>query len=713
MIKKILLIFILLIIKIINANATDATYPTPAQFSSNVAIPVYNSSVSESKPQDSAFKDVVDTFKAGDFINKKLMTPLATSLKKAVNSIQVGDKALKLFKAIFFIEVIVVIANFYLNQQYNSIVPTLVVKCFFYSAIAPLFVGDTNLMVMLADIAKTLTGGQSSTTFASVNFDWFNDGSQSSVFNSTQNGLWDSLDKFASVGYNSILSDTSWSKYLVLFAYVCVMFFIYIIVFKIAFGILLKCFEWVIGTPIAFFMIAAKGHSTVDHFFSRGVKYLFHTILDFCILMALMKFGGDLVKAVVDSYSVGSESGTVVGGIILIFSLVVWSTAVMNYESIVSAISMGSPQFSSGTASGLISTASGMGKAISTGGASAVKAGITGVAGIKTVYEGYKNRTSQVEKEKGNVSGWDRVKAVGGGLKDGGWNVAKDTTKIAGGIGKQVKTELTTDRKRGLTTTKKPVKEINKLTGKEETIYKDFTTGTSNALNQELIDNSHQWIKNRAGNIQQYRKFKKENNIGLRDIMKMGLYSPKEMQDYMNSAHDMIQNINTDLQKYNINTRKVGRNGYVGKIKTIPELKRELEIAKSEAEEIGHNTQKFVASKSEFSKFYNKSLQMTNNIDEKINVLNNWLKEGSTDFKNFDFNGFNKQLDNLIKITSSNPSYSKSYDLLKSTLGKNLDSKITLANNNNFLTTNKDNVELNKRNNETISEYLKNMKIKL
>lgn len=640
-----------------------------------VKIIVFADNVPAVGAEDDALNATTITF--GNTIEQLLSENFLSKVTEALaqlSSSNLTTAAIGLFTGLFLIDFMYCIANSYLKGDYNGLVPTTVIKSFFFICmttafqIAPHSNGIPYFFAIPKEIVEYGIGIPKST----LDWSWFNPNTASTAITKvTQNGILTQVDKMISFVLKTLRSSPGfWTNavFVVYFLFLIVSFlFIYLVALKLLIGLILKSFEWAIGLPIAFLMLAGKGHPKGEEYFNSGIQYIFYVALDFAVLMGMFAFGKDIFNNVLSELNNGSILITILVFYKLLFSLLFWSMTVLQTESIVAGVAGGAPQFSNRMGSALFS----MGKMI---------ANSTMIPGL---FKSVKNATHER-----NIGG-SFFKGLGEGLKDNFVGRIKTDEKTgmkyfeSSGLLKQTKNINTTNLLKG--STYKEVETMGKdpITGKDIKVktYKSFKADNELASHTRDLYN---WAYKRAIDKKENKNFEKKYGLTQKNLIQKGLLNKASRKAYMEHK-DEFDKIEEDLAKYGENIAKIHKKTGISQITNIEKSNEALKKVREIAENQFDSThQRAFAKNSLMTKNYTQNLnKLTNSPEAQVGILKDWLKNSTEPQKltEFSYNDFKNSSQNLGKtiVSSKNTKLLKQY---QNSMDKQITDLIKKADNN-------------------------------
>lgn len=560
--------------------------------------------------------------KIGNFIETTLTNIFLTPLEAAItNGSGIKGAAINLFIALFIFDYMQCIATAYLQGNYNSIVATTAIKAFFFIAVKTALVGDYVFLIPkeIMESAVKIKGEP-------VDFSWFSiENTKSVITSANSNGLLSQIDKMVTSVSDKMLnapdfwSGAVWAAWFV-FMSISILF-IYKEALKLVVGFACKTFEWAIGLPIAFLMLAGKGHPEGEEYFRLGMQYIVFVAIDFAVLMGMFVFGREIVLTTISGMNGDSSIETIITTIQVIFVVMLWVMAVLNVESLVAGIAGGAPAFKNNMGSSLVAAMGAIKNAaltpttmIANVGSKAINSGVQGKGFFRGLGAGALESVIGAKKigEDGKMT-WDTSKSIIGAAIGG---LDKDLTK--GVVSKEIEKSV-----------------IDPVTGKEKKVKSKTLTTGSNSTGSK-IDSYNQ--KNKASNDkkEKYRKFQSETNISQKDMWKMGLDTEEKQMTYM-AHHDEYVELDKKLQTF-------GDNGYVVNAKTghqqlvrMSDLKETLKQHQKDAKEVpGSNSQVKFSRQSDMTKKAQKDLaSFSGNTAAQMKVIKNWIEDGKSDIQSF------------------------------------------------------------------------------
>lgn len=380
----------------------------------------------------------------------KSLTAIKTSISNAMGS--KGDVVLNLFIALFIIETAYTLVSNFVEQKFESIVSTLMVRCFTGVLVYTLLDGFI-IMDIISEITSKIMTLPSSAPAQYGSFEplssWFKDGQTSNALFAVTKPLTvaDNLLNIVSnqindlkagtldlVGHFSI-AFTQLILYIVLF--IC-SWIIYIIAAKLALGLLLKTVEWSIGVSASLIGLAGYGSELTKQHAETSMGYLIAVAIDytctvfmFSIALAVLDAGTAMSTGNSDTFSQGIN---ILLGMVMSFILF---AALNNIgPEIAAGINAGAPNVTQAHAGALASAAGTFGSAV--GGVAkggAMMAGGAALGGASGMLKGFKAGVATNGSIKQGIMGGLGGLAKGG-LKGGGSQLAK----AAGNIGQTIAT---------------------------------------------------------------------------------------------------------------------------------------------------------------------------------------------------------------------------------------------------------------------------------
>lgn len=483
MINKILLGFALLFLSVLSANAypnyadtapttqtpnslSPAGYPsssTPATASTKAECG-YGARCSATKEQwDNVVKQIDEynksnkgplfVFTLGATIASVFDTALSTissSISRAMGS--KGDVVLKLFITLFIIETAYTLVSQFVEQKFEAIISTLMVRCFTGVLVYTLLDGFL-IMDIISEITSKIMSLPSAAPSQYGSFaplaSWFQDGETSKVLFAVTKPLLvaDSLLNAVSQNINDLKAGTldfigafaimliQLCLYIVL--WIC-SWIIYIIAAKLALGLLLKTIEWSIGVSASLIGLAGYGSELTKQYAETSMGYLIAvaidytcTILMFSIALAVLDAGTTMSAGDTGTFSQGIN--VLVG---MVMSFILFAALNNIGPEIAAGINAGAPNVTQAHAGALASAAGTFGSAV--GGVAkggAMMAGGAALGGASGMLKGFKAGVATNGSIKQGIMGGLGGLAKGG-LKGGGSQLAK----AAGNIGQTIAT---------------------------------------------------------------------------------------------------------------------------------------------------------------------------------------------------------------------------------------------------------------------------------
>ena len=550
----------------------------------------------------------------GHTIEALISDTILTDLKDAFPSENMGELAKSLFTALFLIDFMMCIATAYMQGNYNSLIPTVCIKSFFFIAVTTAFQPARSGLPFVFAIPQELVAQAVKLDESGLSWAWFSDStSKFAVDLVTRNGLLTQLDSMVTNVSNSLIDNPGFllSGVFLVWAVFMLMAFrlLYFQIIKLVFGLLIKAFEWAIGLPIAFFMLAGKGHPQGEEYFNLGMQYIFYVALDFAVLMGMFTFGYQLVDDISKTMSAdGSIAATFMGVLKLIFTIVFWLGAVLNVESIVAGIAGGAPAFTNNMGNSLLA----IGNAVTSA---------SGIAApIKAISNGVNNKLN------------------GGGFFEGVATSLKES--LIGGVIGGVKDQFRGDLTQGYTSKKSKYTHVDPITGTEsEKEYDEI--GNSNSALGNVKENMNNWSRERTKKKNSYSKFFTETGISKSEMIKMGLITEHSREQFMKN-HSTFDDLHKKLEKLGINSYATNSKTGNKSIQNIQTLKTLLSEAELESKtKLNSKSQKAYSSNSEMTKNMKKHLtSVSSSPDAQINLVKDWMKEGSKNMQEFSVQDF-------------------------------------------------------------------------
>lgn len=548
---------------------------------------------------------------------------------KSIANRSVANDAVTIFKAIFLIDIAYTLANQYLEGEIKQIPSTFVVKAFFYSCFISLL-NNARILGMISEMMQALF---SSLGGYSIDYSWLNDGNYGHVFEVVSNGgILTKIDElfietFKNVdGYNV----NGLQVLFFLIGLFVVGLILYVMAIKLLFGVLIKCLEWSIGMPIAFLMLAGKGNPATEEFFSKGIRYIYTTILDFAVTFACLNIGITLLESVIKGMSKDQTlAGTLIGLFNMVISMSILKKLVSSSEMITAALASGSPTFHAGMAGGILSNMANMGTKMSKTFASTPKAMGAGII--------------------------NRIK--GGTFKSGfASSMLKDSKNVLNGISGEFK--HSTDE--GLNLKKIQSERINKLTGEVEKYQKNVVSSKTVKRDNHLAnawDEHKQAAEEHREHRVNLRNFEKKYKISDKQMQKMGFYTENEKNMFMNFYEELDKN-KKEYEKYGVEYPKMSSKDANLDRKNLQKMSKELDKRKMEENLFNGEIQLRTSSNSDLTKNMKEIFSHANNSDGRISSLNTWLNKGFENIKEFSFEDFKDAYLQHINEINSNPKLS-------------------------------------------------------
>lgn len=618
-----------------------------------------------------------------DFFSEHLTTPL----KNKLTNKSYAQTAIKLMTALFLLDFMMCMGTAYLKEDYNSLVPTFVMKSFFYIAVKTGLEGGSFLLIIsgIVEKAVVLPAGSGSASLSS----WFRDGLfANAVTASTKNGVLTQVDTLVSTVWKSFVDAGFWDNYVWVVAY----FFIIISLFLYGIGLILmltmilKCFEWAIGLPFAFVMLAGKGHPLGDQYATTGAKYIFYVAIDFLVFMSLFAIGSQLVTGIVSDMVLAKDVTNSMLGIVQLFTVAtLWWFLVMNTESIVAGISDGAPQFSSAMAKQAIA----MGKMLSS--AMSKPTSMVTNAG-KAMYNAKVNGTSMMAAATKSVA----KDTFGKITKDRDGNIKFDTKGSAMGIMSDL---FTKDTSKGLRWDNKTEQVTDKKTGITKNVTKKVSSYQDGGLGNFIGEHKNK-IESSISESQNFNKLMTKNGTSLTKMRGLGLNSREHQLQYLNNFNE-FERVHSEITKYGGQPHTQN-----GKLRNIQDMKKEITDLKEKAENnFNSMPQRAYSSSSNLTKEMKKGLNVqSGNQAGQVEVLKNWLNEGlknPTEFSKDEFKNSVKTLSESYKASGNIKGLDKFRSVMNNEIGK-----ISLKSDNNQFFNNVLDPELRTKNNQALKTHL-------
>lgn len=583
----------------------------------------------------------------GQVIEYFISTNILEIFNKIIPSQSFSATAIKLFTALFLIDYMHCIAVAYMQGNYNSLVTTTCIKAFFWIAVTTAFkTSPVDGSPYFFAIPKELVSSVTSMPVGAVNWTWFSDtGAHNAVTEVMQKGILTQVDTFVNSVSNSLVNNPGFFKkgvFVVWILFLSMTFrYIYWPFLSISIGLMVKAFEWAIGLPIAFLMLAGKGHPQGEEYFNLGIQYIFYVALDFAIIMGIFAFGYQVVNQIsTEMATTGTFGATVIGCFKIYFAILMLSGALLHAESIVAGIAGGAPKFTNAMGGSVLAIASSLAKSgniLSPIGA--IKSGINSKNNGGNFFQGFKDHVMEktfgkVEIDENGVRKRNYEKSLVGEIKGNTFN------NLGSGYKVQEKKITVTDKITGL----KKQKKVEYF-------------GHSNSSGGQYFDQFNQWAHDKKTEEIQMKNFEKETGLSKKEMLRMGLVT-KDSRDLFMKHHGQFKGMYEKLDSYGHKTHHLNVKTGGKAIKTMAELQKQHEDAKFNAENVFNSMEhKHYSSNSSQTKSFQNSLKYSNgNIKLQMKVLDDWLKEGSTNMKEFSINDYRKSL----KMVEQNIVQSKS-----------------------------------------------------
>lgn len=577
----------------------------------------------------------------GHSVETLLTTTVLSKLSEAIPTSNWIPVVIIIFTALFFMDYIYSIASCYIQSDYSAIVPTTVIKGFFFIAVTTALSASPSGSPYVFAIIKDIASYSVHIIGSPMSWAWFDpQHANDAIVQVNQNGVLSSLDKMVTTVSNSMLDNPEfWTSFvwIVWVVFMVIMFrFVYFEVLKLVLGLAVKTFEWAIGLPIAFIMLAGKGHPQGDEYFNIGMQYIYYVALDLCILVGMFQFGSDLITTLSDSLATSATFGATMFGLLqLIVAITFWLGAVLNVESIVSGIAGGAPAFANNMGSSLLA----IGKGI-------VGSTSTAVAPITALKAGITNRLNG-GTFLGGIGTHIKNTTIGQSKTDKDGNKTWDTT---GSIIGDAKSQFTSNLKKGFETSEVTIEKTDPITGIKHQVKQKHTGVASSELGQHVgqIAGKITAIKDRSN---EYKKFEEEHGISKKQMMEKGLTTEKSRNLYMKNI-ESFKDIDEKISSYGASASKIHKKTGKAQVRNINDVKEELRELEGKANnEFNSAAQKNFSKQSGMTKEMKKTLNThSNNTDSQIKILQSWLNEGTKNMKEFSVHDFR----NAVKDVSNN-----------------------------------------------------------
>lgn len=338
----------------LNANKNNVVYANAIDVVVTEPNTVYQAGAKPNTPEEknANITSLFKNFKFADTIKSslnKILKPFDSLYSQMLTNSK--SKAMSIIKTLFYLVTIYEIAKKYLENDYKSIIPTLVYEVFKYTALFTFISGGFYFLIPEEIIRELTGGGVTVSSLANASPTTIATDIITSLFNAWDNVViadltlvYDAYNTASQTFFGAIQSIPPFFELIFGFLIAAIG---YILLTVACLGVVIKSIEFTIAIPISVFLICLRVIKITHEYHNIGMGYIVAAVIDFAILSLVVKL------AITDLLVVGSAG--LIDLLKGLFSCILIALLVKVAPKIGSGIVSGRPAISMSDASGIFS----------------------------------------------------------------------------------------------------------------------------------------------------------------------------------------------------------------------------------------------------------------------------------------------------------------------------------------------------------------------